>query len=112
MYLRPELVRMEELETDDDELLRQMTEHPDNYQCAEKIVDDPMVLARNRQRDEIKVGVMGFPERASRETGEKIVKSTVKGAVTKINKLEKEYDGKYKKVYFKPSPHPSENPDK
>ena len=107
MYLAPELVRMDECETDSGELLELMTSHPDNYQSAEKIVDDPMVVSRNRQRKDIKVGVMGFPERASRETGKKIVESTVKGACAKINYLESRYDGVYKYIKFVPAPHPS-----
>jgi creatinine amidohydrolase len=110
MYLAPELVRMDELELDEPEILASLTAHPDNYQCSEKIVDDEMVVARHRQRDEIQVGVMGYPTRASMEMGKKIVESTVKGACQKIRHLEYEYDGVYKKVFFKPAPHPSENP--
>jgi creatinine amidohydrolase len=106
MYLAPELVRMEEFETDAKELLDLMTTHPDNYQMAEKIVDDECVVARNRQKDAIQVGVMGFPERASYEMGKKIVESTVKGACKKIEYLEANYDGKYKEINFIPAPHP------
>jgi creatinine amidohydrolase/Fe(II)-dependent formamide hydrolase-like protein len=107
LYLAPELVRMEEFQTDSPELLDLMTNHPDNYQTAEKIVDDPMVIPRRRQRSDIQVGVMGYPQRASVEMGKKIVESTVKGACTKIEYLESQYDGKYKKVEFIPAPHPS-----
>ena len=107
LYLAPELVRMEELQTDSPELLELMTNHPDNYQNTEKIVDDPMVVPRRRQRSDIEVGVMGYPQRASVEMGKKIVESTVKGACAKIKSLESQYDGKYKKVEFIPAPHPS-----
>ncbi len=106
MYLAPELVRMDELETDSKELLEQMTSHPDNYQQAEKIVDDPCVVARNSQRPEIRVGVIGYPEKASREMGEAIVRSTVRGACEKISDLESRYDGKYKLVKLELAPHP------
>lgn len=107
LYLAPELVRMEELQTDSPELLELMTNHPDNYQNTEKIVDDPMVVPRRRQRSDIEAGVMGYPQRASVEMGKKIVESTVKGACAKIKSLESQYDGKYKKVEFIPAPHPS-----
>lgn len=75
MYLAPELVRMNEFETDSKELLDLMTAHPDNYQMAEKIVDDDSVVARNRQKDAIKVGLMGFPERASYEMARRLSKA-------------------------------------
>lgn len=106
MYLAPELVRMEELETDPDELFRPMTEHPDNYLCAEKIVDDETVMARYRQKKEIKVGVMGFPAKASPELGKQAVESIVEGCCRKISELERGYDGVYKKIKFVPAPHP------
>ena len=108
MYLAPELVRMDEMETDHKELLDLMTTHPDNYQQAEKIVNDPFVVAKNSQRPSIQVGVMGFPEKASYEKGREIIMSTVKGACEKINHLESQYDGEYKLVDFTPQPHPSE----
>ena len=75
MYLAPELVRMEEFETDSEYILNLMTTHPDNYQCAEKIVDDSSVVVRNRQRDDVEVGVMGFPERASRNWAKRSLKA-------------------------------------
>lgn len=92
MYLMPSLVRMDELETDSEELVRVMTGDPDNYQISEKIVNDDLVIPRNRQRDDIKIGVMGFPNRASSELGKKIIESTVKGGCIKIKCLEEKYD--------------------
>ena len=44
MALEPDLVRMDQMELDPDPLLKAQIEHPDNYQRAEKIVDDPFVV--------------------------------------------------------------------
>lgn len=104
MALEPDLVRMDELELDPEPLLSQQIAHPDNYQQSEKIVDDELVVPRIKQRPEIKVGVMGHPERASRELGLKIVEDIVNTASAKIVEIEKQADGKYKSVPFKPEP--------
>lgn len=104
MALEPELVRMDELALDSEKLMKLMIEHPDNYQHAEKIVDDELVVPRMSQRKEVKVGVMGYPEKASVELGRKIVKNIVKAASEKINDLEARTDGIYKEVPFIPEP--------
>ncbi len=104
MALEPDMVRMDELELDPDPLLEQQIEHPDNYQRAEKIVDDKLVVPRMTQRPDIEVGVMGYPERASRELGEQMVESLVAGGAGKIRDLEARADGVYKDVPFTPEP--------
>jgi creatinine amidohydrolase len=105
MALEPELVRMDELALDPDEMMKLMVEHPDNYQHAEKIVDDELVVPRMSQRKEIKVGVMGYhPEKATRELGRKAIDYIVKFAAKKINQLEAHADGIYKEVEFIPEP--------
>ena len=76
MALEPGLVRLDELALDPEPLLSLQIEHPDNYQHAEKIVDSKFVVPRMTQRPDIRVGVMGYPERASRETGERIVNAS------------------------------------
>jgi len=104
MALEPDLVRMDELELDPEPLLKMQIDHPDNYQHAEKIVDDPNVIPRMTQRPDIHVGVMGYPERASRELGERLVESAVHAGATKILDLEAKADGVYKEVPFTPEP--------
>ncbi len=104
MALEPDLVRMDEMEQDPEPLLRLQIEHPDNYQHAEKIVDDEMVIPRMTQRPDILVGVMGHPQRASRQLGERIVEGAVKAASEKIMELESKADGVYKEVSFTPEP--------
>ncbi|MFC1461299.1 creatininase family protein [Verrucomicrobiota bacterium] len=104
MALEPELVRMQDLELDPEPLLELQIEHPDNYQHAEKIVDDEFVVPRMTQRPDIKIGVMGHPEQASPELGRKIVEGIVVDASSKIMELDSKADGVYKEVPFTPDP--------
>ena len=85
-----------------EELVRLMTEHPDNYQHAMKIVNDDFVVSRTDQRPDVKIGVMGFPERASAELGRTIIEDIVKNAAARIHYLEENADGIYREVDFEP----------
>jgi creatinine amidohydrolase len=104
MALAPELVRMDEMELDEEPYLSEQLGHPDRYQHAEKIVDDAFVLPRMTQRSEIKVGVMGHPEKADPEIGKVIVDDIVKNLTAKIQEIDAKADGKYKEVAFNPEP--------
>jgi creatinine amidohydrolase len=104
MALAPELVQSDALETDPEPLLRLQIEHPDNYQRAEKIVDDPFVVPRMRQRPDIQVGVMGYPAEASVELGRRLIEEIVNRASAKILELEGKADGVYEEVGFTPEP--------
>ncbi len=104
LALAPELVRMDELETDPEPLLSLQIEHPDNYQHAEKMVDDPVVIPRLTQRPDIQVGVMGHPEQADRELGERATEAIVAEVADKIQDLEARADGVYEEVEFTPEP--------
>jgi len=104
MALAPELVRMEEMELDAEPILKLQIAHPDNYQHAEKMVDDEFVVPRMSQRPDIKVGVMGYPQKASAELGRRIIKGIVEGASAKVLELESKADGIYKEVPFTPEP--------
>ena len=102
--LEPELVRMEELALDPEHIRKLLMQHPDNYQHAEKIVDDKYVVPRMTQRPDIKVGVMGSPEKSSPELGWKLIEGVVEGASAKVMELESKADGVYKEVSFTPEP--------
>jgi len=104
MALAPDWVRMQDLALDSEPLLSMQIEHPDNYQHAEKIVDDKFVVARQSQRPDIQVGVMGHPESASPELGRRIVEDIVRDAAKKIAELEAKADGVYKEVSWTPDP--------
>lgn len=104
MALNPDLVRMQDLALDPEPLLSMQIEHPDNYQHAEKIVDDAMVVPRQSQRPAIKVGVMGHPESASPELGRKLIEEIVRDAAKKIMEIDAKADGVYREVAFTPDP--------
>jgi len=104
MALEPDKVKMNELELDSSEILEQMIKHPDNYQYAEKIVNDECVVPRTGQKDEVKVGVMGYPDTASVELGREIVDDAVESLSRKIEYLDENADGVYKQVNFVPEP--------
>jgi creatinine amidohydrolase len=86
MYWKPELVR-KEIVMDEPEIARMMRTDQDWFEQSEKNIDHKFVIPNVTQRKEIKVGVMGFPEMASVELGEKICKEIVDGFVEFIDLL-------------------------
>ena len=104
MHLAPHLVRMGQLELDAEPLQSSMRAHPDNYQQAEKIVDDKFVLPRMSQRPEMRVGVMGDPSRATPELGREVNDDAVANLVAHVSRIEAAADGRYKPVKFNPAP--------
>ncbi|MBE6689260.1 MAG: creatininase family protein [Ruminococcaceae bacterium] len=87
MYWAPELVRMDEMELDEKELLETMRIDCDYYATAEKNVDDEFVIPYLHQKPEVKIGVMGFPEKADVEIGKKISDEMVEGIVSYIDMI-------------------------
>jgi creatinine amidohydrolase/Fe(II)-dependent formamide hydrolase-like protein len=104
LALAPELVRLQELELDPPDLLALQIQHPDNYQRAEKIVDDPLVVPRLTQRPDIRVGVMGHPERATRELGAGIVQAMVEEMAARLQAIQAQAQGGYHEILFRPPP--------
>jgi len=70
MHWQPDLVRSE-IVMDDEYISKMMRTDQDWFEKREKVLDHPFIIEKVGQRDEIKVGVMGFPERASKELGER-----------------------------------------
>lgn len=89
MYWKPELVK-EKIVMDDEYTSKMMRTDQDWFEKREKAIDHPFIIEKVGQRDEIEVGVMGFPERASKELGEKICNEMVDGLTEYIDLLEKE----------------------
>ena len=87
MYWKPELVK-DKIVMDEPEIARMMRTDQDWFDKSEKIVDSEFVVPCTSQRAEIKVGVMGFPETASKELGEKICNEAVDGLIAFIDRLE------------------------
>lgn len=104
LAVAPELVQMDELAVDTPELVKMMRGHPDNYQFAMKPIEDEKVIARMAQRPEIKVGVMGMPEKASLELGRRVVDASVEQMSAEFTRLEKKRSRTYRKVKWVPEP--------
>ena len=87
MYWKPELVK-NEIVMDDEYTAKMMRTDQDWFEKRKKPIDHPFIIEKVGQRDEIEVGVMGFPERASTELGEKICNEMVDGLVKYVDMLE------------------------
>ena len=66
---RRNLVQLDQLELDEKELAEKMRHDQDAYQICTTLSGKPQEIATTRQRPEIKVGVMGYPEYATAERG-------------------------------------------
>lgn len=86
MYWKPELVR-EKIEMDEPEISRMMRTDQDWFEASKKNIEHRFIIPLTYQRKEIKVGVMGFPERATRELGEKLCSEMVSGLVEYVSML-------------------------
>lgn len=87
MYWAPEYVR-DEIVQDEEYYAKMMRTDQDWFEKRTKPFDSPFVIETVGQRDEIKVGVMGLPELATKELGEKICNEIVDNLCEFVNKLE------------------------
>ena len=87
MYWKPELVR-DEIVMDDEYTAKMMRTDQDWFEKRTKPLEHPFIVETVGQRDEIQVGVMGFPERATKEIGEKICNEMVDGLCKYVDYLE------------------------
>lgn len=86
MYWKPELVR-DTIVMDDEYTSRMMRIDQDWFEKSEKKIDSQFIIPKVSQREEVKIGVMGFPEKADKELGEKVCKEMVEGLVDYVNLL-------------------------
>jgi len=98
MALAPHLVNRRRMVTDPPAWLRRLTAHPDNYQRVETLCADPHVVPRVRQDPAIRVGVMGYPERATPALGARIVAEMVTGLAALVRRLETRRARRYRPV--------------
>jgi creatinine amidohydrolase len=68
----PEVVRKDRIKLDVPEVAERLREDPDSYQLRESFTDLKQEIIQTSQRTDVKIGVMGFPERASAEFGAQI----------------------------------------
>ena len=86
-YWKPEVVR-DEIVMDEEEIARSMRTDCNWFEIKEKTIDTPYVIPHAMQRKEIKVGVMGFPEKANVELGKTISDEMVRGLIDYVNFIE------------------------
>lgn len=79
----PEVVRPEVV-MDEEEVAERLRQDPDSYQLRESFTSLKQEVIQTSQRSDVKVGVMGYPERACAETGRKIEAEFLANAVPAI----------------------------
>jgi creatinine amidohydrolase len=89
LYWHPEWVRKDKVVTDKASLMELFRKDQDAYQVKTKPFDHEFVFPYIKQNPEIEVGVMGYPEKASVEFGEKVCKDIVARTSDFIEKLNK-----------------------
>lgn len=87
MYWQPELVG-KEITMDEEYYAKMMRTDQDWFEKRTKPIESPFVIETVGQREEIKVGVMGLPEQATKELGEKICNEIVEGLCKFVDELE------------------------
>jgi creatinine amidohydrolase len=80
----PEVVRMDKIELDVPEVAERLREDPDSYQLRESFTEMKQEVVQTTQREDVKIGVMGFPEKANAAFGAKIEKEFLDNAVPAI----------------------------
>ena len=68
----PEVVRKDMIQTDVEDVAERLRSDPDSYQLRESFTELSQEVVQTSQRDDVIVGVMGYPEQASAEIGAKI----------------------------------------
>lgn len=82
----PEVVRKDRIKLDVPEVAERLREDPDSYQLRESFTDLKQEIIQTSQRSDVKIGVMGFPERASAEFGAQIEAEFLDNATPAIQK--------------------------
>ncbi|MGD9495606.1 MAG: creatininase family protein [Armatimonadota bacterium] len=88
LYWVPDQVRAQYV-LDEPEVVRMMREDQDAYQVRTRNVDHELVVPVVRQHPDIKVGVMGEPQRASAELGRQISDEAVGALVELIEAMQR-----------------------
>lgn len=82
----PEVVKLDKLKMDVPEVAERLRSDPDSYQLRESFTDLKQEVIQTSQRSDVKIGVMGYPEKASAELGAKIEKEFLDNAVPALTK--------------------------
>ena len=79
LHWSPEVVR-DEIVMDEPEVAARLRKDPDSFQLRESFTELKQEIIQTSQREDVKVGVMGYPERACVETGRKIEAEVLENA--------------------------------
>ena len=82
----PEVVRMDKIILDEPEVAERLRTDPDSYQLRESFTELKQEIIQTSQRADVKIGVMGFPEKANAEFGAKIEAEFLENAVPALQK--------------------------
>ena len=80
LYWCPEVVRMDKITLDAPEIAERLRQDPDSYQLRESFTGNPHEIVQTGQREDVKLGVMGYPEEASAEIGRRIEEEFIQNA--------------------------------
>lgn len=93
LYWKPEMVRMDRLQTDDPDFVEQMREDPDAYLVTQRESEQEFVVPKLVQSPRMRVGIMGVPHEASAELGRVIAMEASSALAEYIEKLDTRYNG-------------------
>jgi len=82
----PEIVRHDQIRLDEPAVAERLRHDPDSYQQIDRFSDLPQEIPQTSQRADVKIGAMGFPERACPETGRLIEKEFMENAIPAFKK--------------------------
>lgn len=80
----PEVVRMDKMVLDEPAVAERLRDDPDSYQLRESFTEMKQEVVQTSQRADVKIGVMGFPEKANAAFGAQIEKEFLDNAVPAI----------------------------
>ena len=80
----PEVVRMDKMVLDEPEVAERLRDDPGSYQLRESFTEMKQEVVQTSQRADVKIGVMGFPEKANAAFGAQIEKEFLDNAVPAI----------------------------
>ena len=80
----PEVVRRDRVKLDEPQVAERLRDDPDSYQLRESFTDLKQEVIQTSQRADVKIGVMGFPEKATAEFGAKIEQEFLDNATPAI----------------------------
>jgi creatinine amidohydrolase len=89
MHWRPELVR-KKIVMDKEKIAEQLRNDPDSYQRRVAYSSNPDEIITTSQDENVKVGIMGFPEKANPELGKKVETEILTNASKALSEAIKE----------------------